>query len=79
MEVVPIVAGCPDLLDCIFSNLFDIFYASLSCSLPSPSPKCHNMSAIDYHDVIEGNVVDYVESRGTLRDLSSFLTLTIYT
>jgi len=67
VDVVVAGPASPDLVDNISLNPLDTFYAFSSCSLPSPSPECHNVSSVDHHDMLKGNVVDYLESPGTFR------------
>jgi len=67
-----IVPTSPDLVHHTSLDHFNTFHAFPSCSLLSPFPKCYNMSLVEYHDMLEENGVDYVESLRALRgyDLS---------
>jgi len=49
-----VVAGptSPDFIDNISPNSLDTFHASSSCSQPSPSPKCYDMSLIDPYVIL---------------------------
>jgi len=72
-DVVVTNPTSPDPIFNISPDPLDAFHVSSSCSLPSPSPKCHNISLVNHHDVLEGNVDDYVESLGTFRGYNSSL------
>jgi len=52
MVVVVVMSLSPDLVNHISSNFLEVFHA-FSRLLPSPPPKYHNMSSIDYHDMFE--------------------------
>ena len=67
MNVVVTVPVSPDMVDNISPDPLDASHASSLCSLPSPFPECHNMSLVNYHDVLEENVDDCVESLGIFR------------
>ena len=66
-DVVVTVPASPDMVDNISPNPLDAFHGLSSYSLPFPSPECRNISLVNYHEVLEGNVVDCLESLGTLR------------
>ena len=55
VDVVFIVSCNSHLIDLVSSNPLDIFHAFASCSLPSPSLECCNLSLTDPHFVLEGN------------------------
>jgi len=67
VDVVITVSTSPDMVDNISPDPLDASHASSLCSLPSPFPKCHNMSLVNYHDIREGNVDDCVDNVGTFR------------
>ena len=62
-----------EIVDHISFEPFDIFHAFPSCSLPSPSLDYRNMSPNHYHDMIKGNMVDYIKSLGTFQGFVLFL------
>jgi len=64
VDVVITVPASPDMVDNISPNPFEAPHVSPLYSLPCHSPKCHNMSHVNFHDVLEGNMVDCVESLG---------------
>jgi len=45
----------------------DTPHASPLCSLPSPSPECHNLLSNVFHDMLQGDVFDCLDSLGTFR------------
>ena len=59
-----------DPVDNTSSDLLDTFHVYSSCSLPSPSPECHNMSLVNYHNVLEGNLDDCVEFIDSFRGMT---------
>ena len=65
VDVMVTLPASPDMIDNISSDPLDPFHASSLCSLPSLSPECCNMSLVNYHDVLEGNVDKCVESLNT--------------
>jgi len=75
VDVVVTVSSGPDLINHAPSNPLDIPRVVPPCSPPSPSPECHSMLPIYYQDILEGNVVDCVESLGIFRGFVSFLNL----
>jgi len=42
-------------------------HASPLCSLPYPSPECHHMLSADFHDMLQGDTFDCLDSLGTFR------------
>ena len=66
-----IITTSPDVVENISHDSLDTLHTSLSCSLPSPSPKCHNLSLVAYHDMLEGNEIDCMDSLGTFRGYDS--------
>jgi len=60
--VVVTVPTSLDMVDNISPDPLDASHVSSLCSLPSPFPECHNMSLLNCHDQLEGNVDDCVES-----------------
>jgi len=64
--MITVLTG-PNMVDNISPDPLDASHVSSLCSQPSPFPKCHIMSLVNYHDVLEGNVDDCVESSGTFR------------
>jgi len=67
VDVVVAKQASPDLVDDISPDPLDIFHAFSSCLLPSFSLECHNMSLVNYQDMLEKSVVHYVECLGTFR------------
>jgi len=67
VDVVVAVSLSPDLVDHVSPDAINIFHASPSCSLPSHSFGCCDLSPIDSHAVPEGNEDDYSESPYTFR------------
>jgi len=65
-NLVVTVSASLDMVD-NSANHLDSFHTSSSCSLPSPSPVCHNMSLFQFYDMLEGNEVECVESLGNFR------------
>jgi len=55
VDLMIAVSPSPNLIDHVSPYPVDIFHASPSCSLPSPSPECCDLSLIDSHAVLEGN------------------------
>jgi len=51
----------------------DTPHASPLCSLPSPFPECHNMLLADFHDMLQGDVFDCMDSLGTFKGYSPSL------
>jgi len=66
-DVVVTVLTSLDMVDNIPPDILDAFHAFSSCSLPSPSPKCHHMSIVNHHDTLEGNVFDCMKSLGNFK------------
>ena len=66
-DVVVTMLASPDLIENISSDHLDISHAFPACSPPYPPPKCHNLSSVDFHDMLMGDVFDCVESLGTFR------------
>ena len=58
MDVVATVSAGPDLVNRASPNPLDIFHVF------PPSSECHNTSCVDYHDNLEGNMVECAESLG---------------
>jgi len=67
VDVVITVPASPDMVDSISLDPLDTLHASPACSLPSPSPECHNLLLTEYHVILEGKTVDCIESLGTFR------------
>jgi len=67
VDVVVAVSPSPDLVYNVSPNPLNIFHACPSCSLPSPSLKCCDLSPIDSHAVLERNEVDCFNSPGTFK------------
>jgi len=70
-----IITTSLDVFENIFPDLLDTFHASPSCSLASPSPKCHNLLLAEYHVMLEGNEIDCMDSLGTFRGVTPPLIL----
>jgi len=67
VDVLATTPTSPNLVDNIFLDPLDAFHAPSSCSLPHPSPECYNISLVNCYHVLEGNVIDCVESLCTFR------------
>ena len=67
VDAVATIPSNLDLVDNIYPNALDTFYVFSSNSLPSASPECRNMSLVNHHDVLKGNVVNCVKLLGTFR------------
>jgi len=67
VDAVATILTSPDLIDDVSPDPLDTFHVFSLGSLPSPSPKCRNMSLVNHHDVLKTNVVDCVEPLGTFR------------
>ena len=65
VHVTITVPASPDMVDNISPDPLDASHVSPLCSLPSPPPKCCNMSLVACHDMLEGDVFHCVESLGT--------------
>jgi len=61
------ITTSPDVVENISPDPLDTLHVSLSGSSPSPSPKCHNLSHVVWHDMLEGNEIDCIDSLGTFR------------
>jgi len=68
VNVVAAGSASSDLVNNISPNPLDTLHAFSSCSRPFLSLEDHNVSFVDHHDILEGNVVDYLESLGTFRE-----------
>jgi len=55
------------MVDNVSLDPLDTPHASPLCSLPSLSPECHNMPSSDFHDMLQGDVFDCIDSLGTFR------------
>jgi len=55
------------MTDDVSLDPLDTPHASPLCSLPSPSPECHNMPFADFYDMLQGDVSGCIESLGTFR------------
>jgi len=55
----------PDVIGHISPDHVDMLHVSPLPSLPSPFLECHSLTAIDYHDVLKGNVSDCIKSLRT--------------
>jgi len=60
-------------IDIISPNPLASSHVSSSCSPPSPSPKYHYMSIVNDHDMLEGNVFDFMQPVCTFRGYDPFL------
>jgi len=60
VDVVVTMPTSPDLVENMFPDPLDTIHASPLCSLPSPSPECHNLSPVAHHDMLEGNEIDCI-------------------
>ena len=67
MDVVVARPTSSDFIDDISPNSLDTSHAPYSCSPPSHSPKCCDLSLIDPHVILEGSVVDCCKSLGIFR------------
>ena len=67
VDVVVAGSANPNFVDNISPNPLDTFHASPFRSLPSPPPEYRNMLLANYHDMLEGNVVECFESLCTFR------------
>ena len=61
VNVVVIASSSPDVVSHVPSNPLDVFHTVPACLLPFSSLECRNMSSIDYHDMLERNVVACIE------------------
>ena len=61
IDVMVTIPTSSNLVDNMSPNPLNAFHALSSCSPPSPFPECRNMPLINYHDVLKGNVVGYVD------------------
>jgi len=71
--VISVPASCVMVADVSLDSL-DAPHASPLCSLPSPSPECHKMPSADFHDMLQGDVFDCLDSLGTFRGYNPSLT-----
>jgi len=46
---------------------FDTLHVFASGSPSSPFPKCHHLSLIAWHDMLEGSEIDCIDSLGTFK------------
>jgi len=67
VDAVATIPTNPDLANNISPDPLDTFHAFSLGSLLSPSPECRNMSTVDHHGLLNGNVVDCFEFPGTFR------------
>jgi len=67
VDVVVTVPTSSIMVDNLSLDPLDIPHASPLCSLPSPSPECHNMSFTNFYDMLQGDVFDCMDSLGTFR------------
>jgi len=67
VDVVITVLASPNMVGNTSLYPLDTLHASPSCSLPSPSPECHNLLLPEYYVMLEGKTVDYTESLSTFR------------
>jgi len=72
VDAVATISTSPDLIDNISPNPYPL-HAFSSSSLPSHSPECRNMSLVNHHDVLKGNVIDCLEPPGTFKGYDPFL------
>ena len=73
MDVMVTVPTSHVSIDIISLDPLAASYVSSSCSPPSPSLKCHYMSIVNHHDMLERNVFDYMQPLGTFRGCDLFL------
>jgi len=71
VDVVINVPASFDMVDDISPDLLDTLHAFPSCSLPSPSPECHNLLPAECHDMLERSEIDCMNSLGTFRGYGS--------
>ena len=55
------------MVDDVSLEPLDTPHASPSCSLPPPSPECHTMPSVAFHDMPQGDVSDCMDSLGAFR------------
>jgi len=70
MSYVDVVTTMPTrfvMVDDVSLTPLDTPHASPLCSPPSPSPECHNMLFAYFHDMLQGDVSDCMDSLGTFR------------
>jgi len=67
VDVVAIVLTSSVMVGNVSLDPLDTPHASPSCSLRPPSPECHNMPSTDFHDMLQGDVFDCMDSLGTFR------------
>jgi len=75
IDVVITMPTSSVMTDDVSLDPLDTPYASPLCSLPSPSPECHNMSFADFYDMLQGDVSNCIESLGTFRGYDPSLDL----
>jgi len=73
VDVVITVPASSDMVDDVSLDPLDTTHASPLCSVPSLSPKYHNMPSADYHDVLKRKVSGCIESLGTFREYNPSL------
>ena len=67
VDVVLTVPASSVMVDNASPDPLDTPHTSPLCSLPSPSPECHNMPYVNFHDMSQGDVSVCMESLGTFR------------
>jgi len=60
VDVVLTIPTGSVMVDDVSLDPLDTPHASPLCSLPSPSPECHNMSLADFHDMLQGDLSDCI-------------------
>ena len=73
VDVVPNVPTSSVMVDNASPVPPDTSHASLLCSLPSPSPESHPMPFANFHDMLQGEMLDCMDSLGTFRGYDPFL------
>jgi len=61
------VTTSPNVVENISPDPLDTLHVSHSGSPPSFSPKCHNLSLVACHNMLEGNVIDCMDSLDTFK------------
>jgi len=72
-DITITVPASPVMVDDVSLGPLDTPHASRLWSLPFPPPECHNMPSVDFHDMLQGDVSDCMDSLGTFRGYDPFL------
>jgi len=67
VDVVLTVPTSSVMTDDVPLDPLDTPHASSLCSLPSPSPECHNVPSADFHYMLQGDVFDCRDSLDAFR------------